>query len=371
MGLFMLLIVEGISLLACLFLQSKGVIYKPYLNKEYSEYLNFRDNTLGWPRPDRFGQDGMYDSIGSRLTPSFPDPFQNKTWVSLYGDSFTWGDHVDQDHAWGNILSDTLQVRVSNYGVGGYGSDQAFLRFLQNTGDEAKIVFLNHLSENIIRNVNQYRQLLYAGEGLSFKPRFIIQQNGSLELIPLPGFSEEEYSDVVHDPGSHLPYEYFIPNGPSGIQKLSFPFTWTLLKCFNNFHIRAKLLQVPWYAEFYEEDHPSQALSVTIGILKQFHQEALARGKTPIITIIPDEPDLVYFRKNGRWPYQSLIGGLKNNNIEVFNFGEGIMQHLSTDDIKVLFNESSHFNAKGNRILASSAYEYLQEKELLSIWKAK
>lgn len=365
MIMLMFLIVEGISFLTCLYLQNNGVIYKPYLNKEYSKYLTIRENTLGWPNPDRFGHDSMHDFSGSRITPSFLDPSKYKTRISLYGDSFTWGDQVDHDHAWGNILSDMLQVRVANYGVSGYGSDQAFLRFLHNTGDEANIVFLNHLSENIIRNINQYRQLLYAGEGLGFKPRFIIQRSGNLELIPTPYFSETEYSDVVKDPGSHLPYEYFIPNGPSGIQKLSFPYTWTFLKCFRNFHIRAKLRQVPWYAEFYDTDHPSKALNVTMGILKQFHEDALARGKTPIITIIPDEPDLVFFRKKGRWPYQSLIDELKNQSIEVFNFGEGVMRHLGADDIQVVFNDSHHFNEKENHILASIAFEYLRERKLL------
>jgi hypothetical protein len=364
MFIFMFVLIEGISLLACLFLQSRGVIYRPYLNKEYSKYLTIRDNTLGWPNPDRFGHDSLFDISGSRISRSFSDPSRNKTWISLYGDSFTFGDQVDNDHAWGNVLSGMLQVRVSNYGVSGYGSDQAFLRFLNNTGDEAKIVFLNHLSENIIRNVNQYRQLLYAGDGLGFKPRFIIQRNGSLELIPIPGFSVTEYSEVVCDPGSHLPYEYFIPNGPTGIQKLSFPYTLTLLKCFGNFHIKAKLRHVPWYAEFYDPDHPSHALNLTLGILMKFHQEALARGKTPVITVIPDAPDLLFFRKNGRWPYQTLIDGLKNQNIDVLNFGEGIMRSLGADDVNLLF-KSSHYNEKGNSIMASIALEYLRERKLL------
>jgi hypothetical protein len=364
MFIFMFVLVEGISLLACIFFQSKGVIYRPHLNKEYLNYLVIRDSALGWPNPNRFGHDSLFDISGSRISPSFSDPAQHKALISLYGDSFTFGDQVDNKHAWGNVLSGMLQERVSNYGVSGYGSDQAFLRFLKNTGDEAKIVFLNHLSENIIRNINQYRQLLYAGDGLGFKPRFIIQQNGSLELIPIPGFSEAEYPEVVSDPGSHLPYEYFVPNGPAGIQKLSFPYTLTLLKSFGNFHIRAKLRHVPWYAEFYDPDHPSHALDLTLGILIKFHEEAIARGKTPIVTVIPDEPDLVFFRKSGIWPYQSLIDGLKSRNIDVLNFGEGIMRNLGSDDVETLY-KSGHYNERGNRIMADIALEYLQKKALL------
>jgi hypothetical protein len=107
--------------------------------------------------------------------------------------------------------------------------------------------------------------------------------------------------------------------------------------------------------------------------LKQFRAEALARGKTPIITVIPTGLDLVFFRKYGRWPYQSLIDGLKNQSIEVFNFGEGIMHHLGADDIQVLFNQSisTHYNEKGNRLLAIAAFEYLRERELLLPQKAQ
>lgn len=364
MFLFTFVLVEGFSFFACKFLQRKGVIYRPHLNKEYLNYLTIRDNALGWPNPDRFGHDSLFDISGSRISPSFSDPAQHKALISLYGDSFTFGDQVDNEHAWGNVLSGMLQFRVANYGVSGYGSDQAFLRFLKNTTDEARIVFLNHLSENIIRNVNQYRQLLYAGDGLGFKPRFIIKQNGSLELIPIPVFSETEYSEVVSDPESHLPYEYFVPNGPTGIQKLSFPYTITLLKCFGNFHFRAKLRHVPWYAEFYDPDHPSHALNLTFGILMKFHEEAMARGKTPIITVIPDEPDLLFFRNNGSWPYQSLIDALRSRNIDVLNFGEGIMQNLGSDNVVALF-KSGHYNERGNQIMAGIALEYMQKRELI------
>lgn len=178
---------------------------------------------MGWPSSEQIKREASYDARGSRIVPAFPDPWKHKALISFYGDSFTWGAEVDNADAWGNLLSGKIGARVANYGVGGYSSEQALLRFLQKTDDEAEIVFLNHLSENILRNVNQYRQLLYPGNGLGFKPRFIIDQNNQLKLIALPTFSEAEYQDVVYDPESYLPYEYFIPDGPSGVQNLSFP----------------------------------------------------------------------------------------------------------------------------------------------------
>jgi hypothetical protein len=362
----MLGVIEGTSFLVCRFLQSKGAIYRPHLQKTYSKYIASRDAVLGWPSPETFGHDGFRDVAGSRIIPAFPDPTKHRAWISLYGDSFTWSAAVDNNHAWSNKLSEMLRARVSNYGVNGYGTDQAFLRFLHNTGDEAQIVFLNHLSENILRNINQYRQLLQPEDGIRFKPRYIMNGHGHLTLIPLPSFSEMEYPKVVYDPERYLPHEYFIPNGPSGIQKFSFPFTWTVLKCWRNFHIRAKLFRIPWYAEFYAPDHPSQALPVTAGILKRFHEEARTRGKIPIITVIPTELSLQFFREEGHWPYEPLMDELRHQEIEVLNFGEGIIRHLGTNDIHTLFkNISTHYNEEGYRILAEIAFDHLREKRLL------
>jgi hypothetical protein len=144
-------VIGGTAFLGCLFLQRKEVIYRLRVYKAYSKYIASRDATLGWSSPETFGHDGLRDARGSRINPAFPDPTKYKAWISLYADSFTWGSEVDDDHAWSNILSEMLRARVANYGSPGYGTDQAFLRFSHNAGDEAQIVFLNHMSENIKR----------------------------------------------------------------------------------------------------------------------------------------------------------------------------------------------------------------------------
>jgi len=65
----------------------------------------------------------------------------------LYGDSFTEGSGVDPEHAWSNVLSQLLHCRVANFGVSGYGTDQAYMRFLNNQRDPARVVVLGFLSE--------------------------------------------------------------------------------------------------------------------------------------------------------------------------------------------------------------------------------
>src|SRR5262249_30879361 len=132
----------GTYLASSLYLEqvAPGLFYSPYSPEAaeaiagFEQYMAQRHPILGWPSPTSFGQ-GDFDASGSRYVPAFPVP--GSTCVSLYGDSMTWGDEVDDEHAWGNILSRLLNCRVANYGVPGYGVDQAYLRFTTNEQDEA------------------------------------------------------------------------------------------------------------------------------------------------------------------------------------------------------------------------------------------
>ncbi len=356
---------EIASFLAVEFLKTKNAFYVPSPSKSFHDYVSKRDDVLGWPSPDEYGK-GKFDLSGSRVVPAFPDENENESCISLYGDSFTWSDEVAHEYAWGNILSQLLGCRVANYGVIAYGSDQAYLRFLQNTDDNSPIVFLNHFSENVLRNANQFRDLLHPEGGLGFKPRFTLNPQGSLELIPLPKFSSDKYSDVVSRPHKYLKDDYFIPGGSSGITYASFPYTLSIFRSLNNFRIRAELLGEPYYTEFYSEDHPSRSLAITSEILRSFHDNAIKRGRTPILTVIPSGLDLVYYLEKRTWPYENLVMEMSKRNIDIFNFGPGILQQLNNRDPCSLFNNcSSHFNEKGYQLLAELAYELLSERQLL------
>lgn len=365
--LLVLSLVEVLSFLTIKFFQTKGVFYKASVSDSYEEdYLLKRDDLLGWPSPEKISNGNNYDLCGSRIVPSFPAEARCQSCISLYGDSFTWSSEVDNEHAWGNILSILVGCRVANYGVEGYGSDQAYLRFRQNVNDNSSIVFLNHLSENILRNVNQFRDLLYPGKGLGFKPRFILSKEGILELLPLPTFDVVRYKDAVLHPGKYFKNEYFIPDGPSGVTVASFPYTISVIRSLQHFYVKAKFRNEPWYLEFYKRDHPSRALEITSAILEAFHKDAVERGKVPVVTIIPTGFDLLFFREHGVWPYDSLIDELSRHGISAFNFGTGIMKHINNSDPCLLFdNCSAHYNEEGYKMLADVAYELLRERQLL------
>lgn len=356
--------VEAVSFLGVVYLGSKGAVYFPpsVTAAEYRAYRQERDPLLGWPPSQDFGApDSGFDSSGSRRTPAFPDPRKTPPAVSAYGDSFTFGSEVDDEHAYPNVLSTLLKARVSNFGVGGYGTDQAYLRFHENASDAAPVVILGHTSENILRNVNRFRALLYSSEAFGLKPRFIPTAQGRLELLPMPEGDYAAYEKWIHDP-ARLRHEYFVPGGPSGIYRAAFPYSVTMVRTlFGNFHLRAKLAGEPWYAEFYRQDHSSGALAVTAGILKKFHDEALSRGRRPIVLFIPTGQDFLYYEKNKKWVYTPLAQKLAAEKIECIDAGPLLWKELDGKDPRRLFNDMNrHYNEAGCRLLAKAVFSRLK-----------
>jgi hypothetical protein len=380
-----LALLESVSFVIANWFIPQRLIFNPQLTDGeiarfpslYEIYLRARDPNTGWPAikeayvdpEDINGTYFQYDSLNSRISAAFPDTDQHIC-VSLFGDSFTFSSEVSKEFAWSNVLAKKLNCRVNNFGIGGYGSDQAYLRY-KHMPDDAPVVFLNHLSENIIRNSTQMRALIVGyrkakNNPLSYKPKFIIDGTGNLQLIKLPTFKSSEYIDVLYYPGKYLKYDYFLPDGDSGLIRPSFPYTLTLLKLVNHYHVNAKLKGIPWFMPFYEPDHLSNGLEVTGRVMLEFEKLAKQRGQLPVLTVIPTGLDLMYYRNHKVWPYQNLIDFIKESGSEVINFGPGINARLGDTDPCTLFDTcKAHYNEQGYEYLGEIAYEIMQSRKLL------
>ena len=335
-----------------------GIIVPPPYEDGYAAYLATRDPVLGWPRPDAMGS-GEYDTRGSRIIPSFPDP-SSHVCVSAYGDSFTWGDDVGPEHAYANALADRLGCRVANFGVGGYGTDQALLRYMHNSDDRAPVVVLGHFSENIVRNVNQLRDF-YASGRFGFKPRFIRDSSGDLQLVPLPLLSSDEYLSVHRHTEELLPHEYFAPGRAGAPAVLGFPYTLTVVRAFFHYRIQARLRGQPSYAAFYDVNHPSGGLHVTTGIIAEFLKVAEQRSQQALVMIIPDIKDLETLRGGKGAAYDALLDQLTRSGIKPIDAGRGMLALVGDRDICDLYVScgASHFNAEGYALLARLVHERL------------
>ncbi|MFW6127413.1 MAG: hypothetical protein ACOC6K_04295 [Thermodesulfobacteriota bacterium] len=334
-----------------------GIGFTPLNHTEsYESYVGRHHPQLGWRSAD-----DQVDAAGSRLIPAFSDPQKNPACVSLYGESFTEGYGVDHEHAWSNVLSQLLDCRVANFGVAGYGTDQAYLRYLGNQQDQAPVVILGYLSENLQRNVNQLRNLLCPVPACQLKPRFILDKQGQLTLVPLPRITREQFEDLRTRPERVLTQEFFLPGGPSGYQRPGFPYLWKFIRAFPVIYQNLVLHQ-GYYYELYRPGHPSQALEVTLAIMEEFCRQARQRGQHPLVLVMPTHTDVANYLKTGTWVYQPLIDRLQERNLEFIDARPGIIQNGAT----ALYDPESqyHLSEQGNRVLARMVHDYFVQHNL-------
>ena len=159
---------------------------REFLNAGANEYIRY-DSTLGWSINSN-ASDDIYqsNSIGARSNHEYSsDPGVDVVRFAAFGDSFTHADHVANHQTWSaRWESLNPDVEVVNFGVPGYGTDQAYLRYLEKADQiNADVVLIGIMSENINRNVNTYIPFYRPDSWPSTKPRFILDEQGELSLV--------------------------------------------------------------------------------------------------------------------------------------------------------------------------------------------
>ena len=335
---------------------------------EFDTYLKARNPVLGWPSTEQLNSE-RHDSSGSRPVPAFPKP--EGECITLYGDSFTYGDGILDGETWGNVLAQQIQCRVGNFGVSGYGTDQALLRFQKNIGDTAPISILTIYPFNILRNVNQYRYLLTSGKKsiFGFKPRFVLE-GGQLSLSPLPTPSFSDLQSLDSNMLKILPHEAFLPgNGIGPVPNKRFPYSLVVLNLFLNERVQSWLQRKPSWENFLQQGHPSEALEVTLAVAKAFMAECNQRGKNCFVISLPTPSSYKKLKRNGNSSLEPLLKKLTELGIPHLNFESYLLAQPGENSIcKLLINIqgcSGHFNPEGNRVLGEFVNAYITENLML------
>jgi len=251
------------------------------------------DAGLGWTwRPSSASEDGLFqiNALGARGPREYGlRPAPGKRRMATFGDSFTFCDEVSADDSFQVQLEELdPALEVLNFGVSGYGTDQALLRYERlGNGLGAEIVALGLMLENIGRNVNRYRPMWATFSGVCLtKPRFVLDPHGELVLLRQPYERREDLLAAIED-GSVLAsiqeHEYWLgrPEVPTG--KLS---SLVRLAC-GYLAYRARTPSRLW------QDVEGEPFQVTLAILERFQQEALRDGaRLAPVLLFPARDDL-------------------------------------------------------------------------------
>lgn len=188
-------------------------------NVDSANYVS--DASTGWTyRPNAILFDGSFttNSIGMRSAREFSEtPAADTIRIAALGDSFTAGPDVDDNEVWTHVLESALgdrriRAEVLNFGVGGYGMDQAYLRW-QHIGKSlsADIVIFGFQPENLKRNVSVFRPIYARHTGIPLsKPRYLLQGD-ELKLINYPALPPAKLMEVYEDFDRHplSAYEFY------------------------------------------------------------------------------------------------------------------------------------------------------------------
>jgi len=324
---------------------------------------------LGWDYPpDIIYQDVdnityHHGSLGERLTcSSYKD-----TLVATYGDSFTYCANARDDCTWQTFLAKRLNQNVLNFGVGGYGTDQAVLKHELQKQIHTKIVMLCILPENINRVVNIYRPFYTYNDPLQLTKPIFVKKGGELILVPNPLQSVDDIHKL-DDPAfmrelSKHDYWYQLD------QKLpDFSFPWIV----SLFHWRDAVLNqigvslpsamsaflkphYPW--NLFDEDYP---LSVMRHLVDRFVINALARGSFPIIVIMPHKD---YIQESMDYGINRVSRLVEYLTVQKYSFIDAvqIIANMKPSKSKLEEMYQGHATAEGNKVLADILFGQLRQ----------
>jgi hypothetical protein len=316
--------------------------------------------SLGWTTvPNRKSKNGLYsyNSLGLRSPVEYSiSPQKGVLRVAIFGDSFTLGSDVQFENSWGYYLEERLKkagmdAEVINFGVGGYGMDQAFLRW-KELGHKFSpdIVIFGLQMENVKRNVNLLRPIYDPSAGVPFsKPRFILIKN-DLKLINVPTISPENIPDTITniDTWSLVNHEYFF-------KKKDY---------MNSIWLRSKLAsliiniisQKRTENHFYElSEEPAQ---VTLKILQEFREDVESNRGKFLIVHLPTYPDMRDLLDDEKLKYSELLERIKTS-YDLIQPNHALIQEAKNSSLDSLF--VGHYSPRANQVIANAIGSHIVE----------
>ncbi len=336
-------------------------------------YIQF-DPVLGWSiAPNAKGeQQGVTytaNSAGMRgLREYSPEKPAGITRIGTFGPSFTHGDEVSDEAAWQAQMEQTRpDLEVMNWGVGGYGTDQAFLRYkTQGAAYQSDIVIIGFEEDNLRRNVNRFRPFFRRQTGSPLtKPVFVATENG-LKLLKNPFDDFETFRNtLLNNPDNFLnivcPHDFYCNRDyyqpmPLDISK-SYRFFRTLVQAINQAgQPKTSSAQDPYVQR------------VNLLLIQMFVEEVMRDGAIPIVLLFPERQSIEAHERGEKTEYQAGITLLQNQGLQVIDLAPAFAHAKKTENRTYLdyyASDGGHFNQLGNYIVSQTVLAHLCQEEIL------
>jgi len=332
---------------------------------ELSPHLGWTHKPWGKAGSSRInGQRMRADHDYSLLPP--PDTLR----IATFGDSFVFGTGVEIEQTWQFLVEQSVpDVEVLNFGVSGYGTDQALLRYVdEGVRFSPNVVTLGYIVHNSRRNKNTFRPLLRTATGLPMgKPRFVVEGD-RLVLIENPLPKPADYQRLLDDPeamlekiGEHDDLYKQFKSSPVPLLGRSPTF-----RAVRYWFARLRALVqrsfrrdpgTDWYRLGGGND------PLLFRILDEFVVVAEKNRARPVVMLFPTLFDYRDLARTGETGYQRVRAFLEGQNHPHVDVAEFFQEHLDqggkVEDLFVNGARGAHYSPLGQAIIADAMVKML------------
>lgn len=313
-------------------------------------YIQYDDH-LGWSiGPNRRSVDGMYlssaEGVRSPTVNMSMFTQASRGRIALIGDSFTFGEEVKFEETWGYFLQQYVggERQVLNYGVPGYGLDQAYLRYLRDVRPlHPDIMVIGLISHDIERTMTVYNFISFPEWEFPFaKPRFSFS-NGDLAILNSPVPSPEvitKWSSIDQLPFLEYDRGYYESEWDS-----------TKLDC--SYLFRFLTSKFPRWPIRNEEVSDRAQVALNSEILLKLISVAREDGTLPVVVYFPTHGTFV--RMSSEMTREELaIDVLEHSRVEYRDLTSCLMQ---VDDSERFVQSKRHYSPEANMYVAKCIAE--------------
>lgn len=327
------------------------------------------------------------DKKGSRLNKLY----KNKNLISCYGDSLSFCRYTNDNQTWEYYLSKLTKSNVKNYGVGNYGLDQSYLKFLNNTYENSKTIIFAVGPETIRRDLSLWKHYYEFGNIFYFKPAFLLNKKKQLVKHPLKvkNISLKTNFFKIHKKIKNYDFFYkekflkYLWSRPYLFSTIiNFPRKFMIILFFSLKYIElekknklTKIINEKIFSEMnllgglrydfldrlnYFKDN--KYYNNSIYLLKKIKNEIKKRNKKILLVIIPAHYDYVYLKKTKKNYYKNFISECEKY-VDCLDLG----QYLNYDEKKIFSDKGfgGHYNAYGNKIISKIIYNHLKKNKYI------
>ena len=326
-GALLLLAFEGLSALVY-FVNPLSILGWQYYDEAFRD-VKLARGVAGW------------DNYGKNPRPSSGP--HDRPCVTTFGDSFTHGDEVGADEAWSYLASERLGCEVVNHGIGGYGTDQALVRFSE-VAPTTPVVLLGVYQEMLRRNLSASWLFYGMQREATIKPFFTLA-SGKLQQVEMPASRSVEAIKAYHSADRYyMPYHMQAPYSLSLLRAIYYRRSTAAL---------SKQRMLPPESVYGD----TAALDLQTALTDRFRATLARQGQHFALIFFPTADQAFA----GDYPYESLLKSHATHHPEDCLIDPGPALHeASVREGRPLAAPAGHFDAIGNKVIAEVVSARLQ-----------